>query len=65
MKKFRFDLNYIKKNLNINNFIKDISKLDYDKYGGGDMFFKDIRHSFNGNDETYGILLDDYWEKKQ
>ena len=40
MKKFKFNLNHIKKNLNFQNFIKDIYKLEGDKYGGGDMFYK-------------------------
>ena len=42
MNKFKFDFNYIKKNLNIKNFLKDIyalekdsNKVSGDKYGGG------------------------------
>jgi hypothetical protein len=69
-KKFKFNFNSIKKNLNLKNFLKDIYKLakDYkfsgDKYGGGDMFFKVIRNSFDGDDDAYGVLLEDYDDKK-
>ena len=72
MNKFKFDFNYIKKNLNQKNFLKDIyvlekdsNKVSGDKYGGGDMFFKVIRNSFDGDDDAYGILLDNYWDKKE
>ncbi|MDC0944198.1 hypothetical protein OAR77_03915 [Candidatus Pelagibacter sp.] len=71
MNKFKFDFNYIKKNLNQKNFLKDIyvlekdsNKVSGDKYGGGDMFFKVIRNSFDGDDDTYGMLLNDYDDKK-
>ena len=71
MSKFKFDFNYIKKNLNQKNFLKDIyvlekdsNKVSGDKYGGGDMFFKVIRNSFDGDDDTYGMLLNDYDDKK-
>ena len=71
MNKFKFDFNYIKKNLNQKNFLKDIYELEKDtcfsgdKYGGGDMFFKVIRNSFDGDDDDYGILLDDYDEDEK
>ena len=72
MNKFKFDFNYIKKNLNQKNFLKDIyvlekdsNKVSGDKYGGGDMFYKVIKHSFDGDDNAYGILLDDYCDKKE
>ena len=62
MNKFKFDFNYIKKYLNKKNFLKDIyvlekdsNKVSGDKYGGGDMFFKVIRNSFDGDDD------DDNW----
>ena len=71
MNKFKFDFNYIKKNLNKKNFLKDIyvlekdsNKVSGDKYGGGDMFFKVIRNSFDGDDDVYGILLEEYDDKK-
>ena len=71
MNKFKFDFNYIKKNLNQKNFLKDIyvlekdsNKVSGDKYGGGDMFFKVIRNSFDGDDDVYGMLLNDYDDKK-
>ena len=71
MNKFKFDFNYIKKNLNQKNFLKDIyvlekdsNKVSGDKYGGGDMFFKVIRNSFDGDDDVYGILLEEYDDKK-
>jgi len=71
MNKFKFDFNYIKKNLNQKNFLKDIyvlekdsNKVSGDKYGGGDMFFKVIRNSFDGDDDAYGMLLNDYDDKK-
>ena len=71
MNKFKFDFNYIKKNLNKKNFLKDIyvlekdsNKVSGDKYGGGDMFFKVIRNSFDGDDDIYGILLEEYDDKK-
>ena len=71
MNKFKFDFNYIKKNLNQDNFLKDIyvlekdsNKVSGDKYGGGDMFFKVIRNSFDGDDDVYGILLEEYDDKK-
>jgi len=70
MNKFKFDFNYIKKNLNQNNFLKDIYVLEKDtcfsgdKYGGGDMFLKVIRNSFDGDDNTYEMLLEDYDDKK-
>ena len=71
MNKFKFDFNYIIKNLNKKNFLKDIyvlekdsNKVSGDKYGGGDMFFKVIRNSFDGDDDAYGILLEDYDDKK-
>ena len=71
MNKFKFDFNYIKKNLNKKNFLKDIyvlekdsNKVSGDKYGGGDMFFKVIRNSFDGDDDAYGILLEEYDDKK-
>ena len=71
MSKFKFDFNYIKKNLNQKNFLKDIyvlekdsNKVSGDKYGGGDMFFKVIRNSFDGDDDAYGMLLNDYDDKK-
>ena len=71
MNKFKFDFNYIKKNLNQKNFLKDIyvlekdsNKVSGDKYGGGDMFFKVIRNSFDGDDDAYGILLEEYDDKK-
>ena len=71
MNKFKFNFNYIKKNLNKKNFLKDIyvlekdsNKVSGDKYGGGDMFFKVIRNSFDGDDDAYGILLEDYDDKK-
>ena len=71
MSKFKFDFNYIKKNLNQKNFLKDIyvlekdsNKVSGDKYGGGDMFFKVIRNSFDGDDDAYGILLEEYDDKK-
>ena len=71
MNKFKFDFNYIKNNLNQKNFLKDIyvlekdsNKVSGDKYGGGDMFFKVIRNSFDGDDDAYGMLLNDYDDKK-
>jgi len=71
MNKFKFDFNYIIKNLNKKNFLKDIyvlekdsNKVSGDKYGGGDMFFKVIRNSFDGDDDAYGILLEEYDDKK-
>jgi len=71
MNKFKFDFNYIIKNLNKKNFLKDIyvlekdsNKVSGDKYGGGDMFFKVIRNSFDGDDDAYGMLLNDYDDKK-
>ena len=71
MNKFKFDFNYIKKYLNKKNFLKDIyvlekdsNKVSGDKYGGGDMFFKVIRNSFDGDDDVYGILLEEYDDKK-
>ena len=71
MNKFKFDFNYIKKNLNQNNFLQDIyvlekdsNKVSGDKYGGGDMFLKVIRNSFDGDEDTYGMLLEDYDDKK-
>ena len=71
MNKFKFDFNYIIKNLNKKNFLKDIyvlekdsNKVSGDKYGGGDMFFKVIRNSFDGDDDVYGILLEEYDDKK-
>ena len=71
MNKFKFDFNYIKKNLNQKNFLKDIyvlekdsNKVSGDKYGGGDMFFRVIRNSFDGDDDVYGILLEEYDDKK-
>ena len=71
MNKFKFDFNYIKKNLNQKNFLKDIyvlekdsNKVSGDKYGGGDMFFKVIRNSLDGDDDVYGILLEEYDDKK-
>ena len=71
MNTFKFDFNYIKKNLNQKNFLKDIyvlekdsNKVSGDKYGGGDMFFKVIRNSFDGDDDAYGMLLNDYDDKK-
>ena len=71
MNKFKFDFNYIKKNLNKKNFLKDIyvlekdsNKVSGDKYGGGDMFFKVIRNSLDGDDDVYGILLEEYDDKK-
>jgi hypothetical protein len=64
MNKFKFDFNYIKKNLNQKNFLKDIYELEGDAYGG-DMFFKVIRSSFDGDDDSYGILLMDYDEDEK
>ena len=60
MKKFKFNFNHIKKNLNFQNFIKHIYKLEGDKYGGGDMFYKVLSNSFVGNDFEYEKILDDY-----
>ena len=59
--KFKFDFDYIRKNLNQKNFLKDIYVLDEDreKYGGGDMFPKSVlKNCFgvdpnDGNDEVY------------
>ena len=65
MKKFKFDFDYIKKNLNQKNFLKDIyvlpkdSDFSGDKYGGGDMFTKKVLKNCFGvdpndeNDEVY------------
>ena len=72
MNKFKFDFNYIKKNLNQKNFLKDIYELEKDtcfsgdKYGGGDMFLKVLGNCFdvNPNDELDGVYSNYYDDKK-
>ena len=65
MSKFKLNFNYIKKNLNFKNFLKQIYKLEGDKFGGGNMFYKVLFNSFEGDDWAYEALLDDYEEKDE
>ena len=50
MREFKFNLDFMRKNLNLPEFVKDISKPIYNKKaGGGDMFLSSIKHSFKGD----------------
>ena len=57
MNKFKFDFNYIKKNLNQKNFLKDIYELESEGYN--DMFLTVMRNSFDGDDGDFEILLNE------
>ena len=74
MNKFKFDFDYIKKNLNQKNFLKDIyvlpknsNKVSGDKYGGGDMFAEMVLKNCldvdpnDGDDEVYN----NYYEQEK
>jgi len=63
MNKFKFDFNYIKKNLNQKNFLKDIYELESEGYN--DMFLRVARNSFDGDDGDFEILLNDYDEDEK
>ena len=66
MKKFRFNLDFIRKNLSLSNFVKEISKLNYNKKaGGGDMFLTAIKNSFKGDKSLLENIYDEYDENEK
>ena len=66
MREFKFNLDFMRKNLNLPEFVKDISKPIYNKKaGGGDMFLSSIKHSFKGDKSLLDNLFDEYYENKK
>jgi hypothetical protein len=62
--KFKFNLKFIKENLNLDNFIKEIYKLEYAKYGGGDIFINILAECFDGFMEDYTSIAEHYDNKE-
>ena len=65
MKVFKFNLDFIRKNLNLPEFVKDISKPIYNKKVGGDMFLSVIKHSFKGDKSLLENIYDEYDENEK
>lgn len=68
MREFRFDLDFMRKNLNLPEFVKDISKPIYNKKAGNDdIFLSAIKHSFKGDKSLIENLnlFDVYYENKK
>ncbi len=66
MKEFKLNLDFIRKNLNLPDFVKDISKPIYNKKaGGGDMFLSAIKHSFKGDKSLLENIYDEYDENEK
>ena len=66
MREFKFNLDFMRKNLNLPEFVKDISKPIYNKKaGGGDMFLSAIKHSFKGDKSLLENIYDEYDENKK
>ena len=66
MKEFRFDLDSMRKNLNLTNFLKDITKLNYNKKAPAvNMFLSAIKHSFKGDKSLLENIYDEYDENEK